>query len=214
MTPELYSETKWPEHAILQEKKVTPVIIKKSAAKSRTPAPANQRAISFSETITPAAPPKQDQHLRGKHSRLRRELSLAISTSVDKCSVVHQEDPYLDMPELELSSDEEEDEESDDETFFCSPSGMRKKFEKDTEFLDTFWGQDIKLNPQDKSTINNIVMGAEVSPLEPKNIQEALQSENREHWKEAIDEEMRQHELNGTFSSPKILPLRFQGNEN
>ena len=92
VTPELYSETKWPEHAILQEKKATPVIIKKSAAKSRTPAPANQRAISFSETITPAAPPKQDQRLRGKHSRLRRELSLAISTSVDKCSVVHQED--------------------------------------------------------------------------------------------------------------------------
>ena len=66
--------------------------------------------------------------------------------------------PYLDMPELELSSDEEEDEESDDEMFFCRPSGMRKKFEKDTEFLDTFWGQDIKLNPQDKSTINNIVL--------------------------------------------------------
>ena len=61
VTPELYSETKGPEQAVLQEKKATPIPIKKSAAKSRTPAPTNQRALSFSESITPAAPPKQDQ---------------------------------------------------------------------------------------------------------------------------------------------------------
>ena len=111
-----------------------------------------------------------------------------------------------------MSSEEEDsDEESDGEDIvFMSPSGMRRKFEKGEDFLDTQWGRDVHLIPQDKSTINNIVMGAEISPLEPKNIQEALQSENREHWKEAIDEEMRQHELNGTFSPPKILPLGFR----
>ena len=65
VTPELYSETKWLEQAILQEKKAMQVLIKKSAAKSRTPAPTNQCALSFSESITPAAPPKQDDCLRG-----------------------------------------------------------------------------------------------------------------------------------------------------
>ena len=72
---------------------------------------------------------------------------------------MHQEDPYSDMPELELSSEEEEEKSDDEIFFFCNPPGIRKKFKKETEFLDTFESQEVT--------------------LEPKNIQEALQSETK-----------------------------------
>ena len=57
---------------------------------------------------------KQDQRLRGKHSRLQRELSLAISKLTEKCSIVHHEDWDYDLPPLELSSDLEDCEEESD----------------------------------------------------------------------------------------------------
>ena len=71
-----------------------------------------------------------------------------------------------------MSSEEEDsDEESDGEDIvFMSPSGMRRKFEKGEDFLDTQWGRDVHLIPQDKTKVQSIVMGAVVNPVEPKNI--------------------------------------------
>ena len=110
-------------------------IEKKAAFKSRTPYknqdPTHraQRSISFSESISPA-PPK-DNRPRGKHSRLRRELSLAISNSSAVCSIVHQEPEHTnnsdsDLPDLTCTSEDSDDEEDeDDDSFFGCPSNMR-----------------------------------------------------------------------------------------
>ena len=61
-----------------------------------------------------------------------------------------------------------------------------------------------------KVHVEAIVMGAEVNVTDPKNIKQALALEQKEQWVEAINEEMHQHQLNGTFCPPKQLPLGFR----
>ena len=82
-------------------------------------------------------------------------------------------------------------------------------FGKHDRFLDSSWGENAP-DTQTCTSLINIAMGAEVSVVDPKNIHEALDSENRDRWVEAIAEEMRQHEINGTFGPPQVLPLGFK----
>ena len=198
--PELFSETKWPEQAVQLEKKAsrtsTPIVQqKKPSFKSQTPA--IPRSISFSENISPSEPKLTDNRLRGKHSRLRRELSLAIQTSTQQCNVVHSAESDI----HELS-----DSDSDSDDISSCPVSLRMHFGKQDRFLDSSWGDNAP-DTQTRTSLINIAMGAEVSVVDPKNIHEALESENRDRWVEAIAEEMRQHEINGTFGPPQVLPL-------
>jgi len=96
--------------------------------KNQDPTHRAQRSISFSnsESISPA--PLKDNRPRGKHSRLRWELSLAISNSSAVCSIVHQEPEHTnhldsDLPDLTCTSEDSDDkEDEDDDSFFGCPS--------------------------------------------------------------------------------------------
>ena len=147
--PELFSETKWPEQAVQLEKK--------ASRKSQTPA--IPRSISFSENISPSEPKLTDNRLRGKHSRLRRELSLAIQTSTQQCNVVHSAESDI----HELS-----DSDSDSDDISSCPVSLCMHFGKHDRFLDSSWGENAP-DMQTCTSLINIAMEAEVSVVDPKN---------------------------------------------